>query len=135
MGGGGGFFGGIGKIFSSAHNNIFKPVNEAVNDVMKVVDPIGGYLKEKTETAADKEAMKLISGLTGGAPSLDAPNPSGTGSGVATGGKAVSNESINSVKARKERAASQKRQGAGTGSTLLMTEDQTRLQGSTLLGE
>lgn len=130
MGGGGGFFGGIGKIFSSSHNNIFKPVNDAVNDVMKVVDPIGGYLKEKTETAADKEAMKLLGGLTGGA-----TNPEGTGRGVAIERKAVSNESINSVKARKERAASQKRQGAGTGSTLLMTEDQTRLQGSTLLGE
>lgn len=130
MGGGGGFFGGIGKIFSSAHNNIFKPVNDAVNDVMKVVDPIGGYLKEKTETSADKEAMKLLGGLAGGA-----TNPEGTGRGVAIERKAVSNESINSVKARKERAASQKRQGAGTGSTLLMTEDQTRLQGSTLLGE
>lgn len=114
----------------SAVKKIVNKANQNVNKVMRVVDPIGAYLKEKTETASQKEAQKLLGGLFGGG---SKPRDSG-GQGVATGGNAVSEESLTSVKARREQRL-QRRQGNGTGSTLLMTEDDTRLQGSTLLGE
>lgn len=112
--------GSVKKIIDKANSN--------VNKVMRVVDPIGAYLKEKTETASQKEAQKLLGGLFGG------PKAGDVGKGVATGGNAVSEESLTPVKARREQRL-QRRQGGGTGSTLLMTEDDTRLQGSTLLGE
>lgn len=110
--------GGVKKLISK--------VDRHVSKVTRVVDPAGAYLKDKVDTQAQKSIAKLL-GMDG---TIGMDGAIGLG-----GARAVSDESLTSVKARREKRASQRRQGVGAGSTLLVTEDDARLQGATLLGE
>lgn len=111
-----GFFKSIQKIFTKANNN--------VNRIMKVVDPVGGYLKEYTETNSQKDLMKMM-GLGGSASSYD--DLGGTQ-------KAVSDETSVADSKNKRLADRKRRQGPGGGTTLLTMDDSERLEKSTLLG-
>lgn len=111
-----GFFKSIQRIFTKANNN--------VNRIMKVVDPVGGYLKEYTETNSQKDLMKMM-GLGGGSSSYD--DLGGTQ-------KAVSDETTAADSKNKRLADRKRRQGPGGGTTLLTMDDSERLEKSTLLG-
>lgn len=105
---------------------IVKNLNNIVNKVMKVADPVGGYLKEKTEKGSQKDLAKMLGlGATNAGPVED------DGRRMAVG------ESTIEKKDEKDAlAARQRRQGSGPGSTLLTNSDDEsqRLSKSTLLG-
>lgn len=101
---------------------LFTTVNNHVNDVMKVVDPVGGYLKEYTETRSQTDIMKMM-GLGGSA-----------SYGDLGGTKAVSEETSVADAKNKRLADRKRRQGPGGGTTLLTMDDSERLEKSTLLG-
>ena len=105
-----------------------KQLNNAVNKVMKVVDPIGGYLKEKTE----RESQKAVGSLLGG--NIKPANSYEDLGGTST--QAVADEASAVDKAKKYNANKQRRQGFSGGSTLITTsedEDQ-KMNKNTLLG-
>lgn len=119
-----GFFSGITKFIGGA--------NKITNSVMKVVDPVGGILKEKTETASQKAVTTLLGGLFGAPGTPD----SGYDDLGGTAPRATSDEAMQSAKNKKINDAKQRRQGFSGGSTLLTTTDDEsqRLNKNTLLG-
>ena len=111
---------------------LFKSLNNAVNKVMKITDPIGGRLKEYTEKKSQAKVSSILGGLFG------APKPS-TNNYEDLGGtttQATSDEAMQSAKDKKVRDGKQRRQGYSGGSTLLTaTEDEEQqLNKNTLLG-
>jgi RNA 3'-terminal phosphate cyclase len=105
---------------------IVKNLNNIVNKVMKVADPVGGFLKEKTEKGSQKDLAKML-GLT----------PPSAIPGEADNRRMDADESTVEKKDEKDTiAARQRRQGSGPGSTLLTNSDDEsqRLSKSTLLG-
>ena len=105
-----------------------KSLNNAVNKVMKVVDPIGGRLKEYTE----EKSQKAVASMLGG--NIKPPNSYEDLGGTST--QAVSEDSMAQDKAKKYNANKQKRQGFSGGSTLITsTEDEDqKMNKNTLLG-
>ena len=119
-----GFFKSIQKVFTK--------VNNSVNDVMKVVDPIGGRLKEYTETKSQAAVNTMLGNLFGGG--IKPANSYEDLGGTST--QAVSEDSMAQDKAKKYNANKQKRQGFSGGSTLITsTEDEDqKMNKNTLLG-
>lgn len=106
-----------------------KSLNNAVNKVMKVVDPIGGRLKEYTEEKSQAKVMSLLGG--------GAPKPANSYEDLGgTSNQAVSEDAAAQDKAKKYNANKQKRQGFSGGSTLITsTEDEDqKMNKNTLLG-
>ena len=117
-------------IFKSLQN-IVKKANDATNKVMKVVDPVGGYLKEYTEEKSQAKVNSILGGLFG------APKPSNSYADLGgTTTQAVSDEATQSATAKKNIKDKQRRQGFSGGSTLLTTTDDEsqQLNKNTLLG-
>ena len=105
-----------------------KSLNNAVNKVMKVVDPIGGRLKEYTEQKSQAKVMSLLGGDIKPANSYEDLGGTST--------QAVSEDAAAQDKAKKYNANKQKRQGFSGGSTLITsTEDEEqKMNKNTLLG-
>jgi hypothetical protein len=117
--------------FFKSLQNIVKKANDATNKVMKVVDPIGGRLKEYTEEKSQAKVNSILGGLFG------APKPSNSYDDLGgTTTQAVSDESMQATKDKKNIKDKQRRQGFSGGSTLLTTtEDESQqLNKNTLLG-
>jgi hypothetical protein len=112
--------------FFKSIKSVFDKGNNLVNDVMKVTDPVGGYLKEVTEKRSQADIAKML-GLV----------PPTARPGYADNRRLAADEATVEKKDEKDTiAARQRRQGAGPGSTLLTTSDDEsqRLSKSTLLG-
>jgi hypothetical protein len=111
---------------------IFNTVNNAVNKVTKVVDPVGGYLKEYTEQKSQAAVNSFLGNLMGGnqKPANSYEDLGGTST------QAVSEDAMVQDKAKKFNANKQKRQGFSGGSTLITsTEDEDqKMNKNTLLG-
>lgn len=117
--------------FFKSLQNIVKKANDATNKVMKVVDPVGGRLKEYTEEKSQAKVSSILGGLFG------APKPSNSYDDLGgTTTQAVSDEAYQSATAKKNIKDKQRRQGFSGGSTLLTeTEDENqKLNKNTLLG-
>ena len=117
--------------------NIITKANNVTNDVMKVVDPIGGRLKEVTETKSQAKANSLLGGLFGGPPKPgESYEDLGGTTAQAPATAALSEDSLVQDKAKKFNAAKQRRQGFSGGSTLITsTEDEDqKMNKNTLLG-
>ena len=117
--------------FFKSVQKFIKKANNATNSVMKVVDPIGGRLKEYTEEKSQAKVSSLLGGLFGAPKSSNSYEDLG---GTST--QAVSDEASQSATAKKNIKDKQRRQGFSGGSTLLTeTEDENqKLNKNTLLG-
>lgn len=115
-----GFFKSLKKLVSKA--------NKLTNSVMKVADPIGGYLKEYTETKSQADLAKMLG--------LAPPKQSAGGMSFDTRRLAADEATIEKKDEQETLAARQRRQGSGPGSTLLTAsgDDNQLLSKSTLLG-
>jgi hypothetical protein len=118
--------------FFKSLQNIVKKANDATNKVMKVTDPIGGYLKEYTETKSQAKVNSLLTGMMGGgAPQQQSDDGSPT---TITQPKAVSDESLDANKGKAFDKVRKRRQGVEGGATLLTGDEESQLEKRTLLG-
>lgn len=109
-----------------------RSVNNVVNKVMRVADPIGAYLKVKTETKSQAAVNTMLGGLFGGPKPENGYEDLG---GTAT--SAMSDEAMQSAKDKKYTKDKLRRQGVSGGSTLLTSteaDDNQQLNKNTLLG-
>ena len=109
--------------------------NNIVNDVMRVVDPIGGFLKRETEEKSQAEVNKVLGKLFG--PKLTDAEPNSLLGDAGQGRRKAADEGT--VKAKQDdklEEARKNRQGPGAGSTLLVTanDENQMLSRNTLLG-
>lgn len=107
---------------------VFNKVNSHVNSVMKVVDPVGGYLKEYTENKSQADLAKMLG--------LVPPKQSASGGAVDSRRLAADEATIEKKDEMDNIAARKRRQGSGPGSTLLTGagDENQLLSKSTMLG-
>ena len=122
-------------LFKSIQKAISK-VNNVVNKVMEVTDPIGAKLKEVTETKSQATVNSLLGNLFGAPKATGGYDDLGGTTEAVPVSAATSDESIQTGKNKKINDAKQRRQGFSGGSTLLVdTDDENqKINKNTLLG-